>query len=407
MTSERLAEAPWVLNPAFRVQGSELVNQAEGTRLTLTAPLRELWERRDAAPAVHLTQQAEEALRKVRLIVPPGASAAAIDGLARAAKTTLSLPSGAKAGAAVWGLIGAPLDLGGPPGPRPKDAVPVVRDALSRRLRLLDQPTAWSWTLRARPGEGLPGVADHGDLLVNPQTDTGVIAHERLRALVCTVLAQGHRPLVMGGDHSVSYPAISAVAGTYPALRVVHFDAHADRRPIGDAATADCGSFVSWVLSEHPQLEWLTVGVRGVDPHVDMAASPQEEQVSYLTADEACAPDAAEKIAQFCDGRPVYLTVDIDVLDPTYAPDVVYPSYGGLDPATLTALVRSVVGSGRLVAADIVEACPSQTGRHLAARRLADLVVAVQLAEAGRTLADHDEEPRQNSMMNDLAGGRA
>ena len=119
MTSENLAEAPWVLNPAFRVQGTELVNQAEGVRLTLTPPLRELWERRDAAPAVRLTEEAEEALRKIRLIVPPGVSVAAIDGLARGAKATLSLPSGTKAGAAVWGLIGAPLDMGGPPGPRP------------------------------------------------------------------------------------------------------------------------------------------------------------------------------------------------------------------------------------------------------------------------------------------------
>ncbi|NUS08472.1 MAG: hypothetical protein HOV97_38605, partial [Nonomuraea sp.] len=50
MTSERPAGAPWALNPAFRIQGGELVNDAEGVRLTLTAPLRELWDRRDALP---------------------------------------------------------------------------------------------------------------------------------------------------------------------------------------------------------------------------------------------------------------------------------------------------------------------------------------------------------------------
>ncbi|MFC4114341.1 arginase family protein [Nonomuraea zeae] len=401
MTSENLAGASWVLNPAFRVQGAELVNQAEGVRLALTPPLRELWERRDVAPAVQLTEEAEEALRKVRLIVPPDASAAATGGLARRAEAPLSLPPGAKAGAAVWGLIGAPLDMGGPPGPRPRDAVPVVRDALSRRFRLLAQPSAWSWTLRARPGEALPGVVDHGDLLVDQRTDTGVVAHERLRALVHTVLAQGHRPMVIGGDHSVSYPTISAVADEHPALRVVHFDAHADRRAIGSSATADCGNFVSWVLAEHPRLEWLTIGVRGVDPHLDLAGSQQEERVSYLTADEAATPRAAEKIARFCAGRPIHLTVDIDVLDPTYAPDVVYPSYGGLDPETLTALVRNVIDAGRLVAGDLVEACPAPTGRHPAATHLADLVEAVQLAEAGRALAGHGGKPGTNA----VAGG--
>jgi arginase len=153
------------------------------------------------------------------------------------------------------------------------------------------------------------------------------------------------------------------------------------------------------VLAEHPRLEWLTIGVRGVDPHIDMAANPEEERVSYLTADEARTPRVVEKIARFCDGRPIHLTVDIDVLDPTYAPDVVYPSCGGLDPETLTALVRNVIDSGRLVAGDMVEACPSPTGRHPAATRLADLVEAVQLAEAGRALADHGGQPGMNTVV--------
>ncbi|QYC39032.1 Proclavaminate amidinohydrolase [Nonomuraea coxensis DSM 45129] len=383
MTGENPAGAPWVLNPAFLVQGGELVNPAEGVRLALTPPLRELWEGRDG---VRITEEAEDVLRRVRLIVPPAASSAATGGLARPAATPLSLPAGARAGAAVWGLIGAPLDLGGPPGPRPKDAVPVVRDALSRRFRLLAEPAAYAWTLRAGPGEGLAGVVDHGDLLVDPRTDTGVTAHERLRALVRAVLAQGHRPLVIGGDHAVSYPAVGAVADAHPELRVVHFDAHADRRPIGESATADCGNFVSWLLAEHPRLEWLTIGVRGVDTRLDLAASPREERVSYLTADETRAPQAAGTIARFCAGRPVYLTVDIDVLDPVYAPDVVYPSSGGLDPETLAALVRNVIGAGRLVAGDLVEACPSPAGRHTTAMRLADLVEAVHLAEAALSL---------------------
>ncbi|NUO96594.1 MAG: hypothetical protein HOW59_01540, partial [Nonomuraea sp.] len=330
--------------------------------------------------------------------------AAAGGGLARPSGTPLSLPAGGQADAAVWGVVGAPVDLGGPPGPRPKDGVPVVREALARRLRLLGQAEAWSWTLRARPAEGLPGVADHGDLLVDPLTDTGVTTHGRLRALVGAVLAQGHRPLVVGGDHSVSYPAVGAVADAYPDLRVVHVDAHADRRPAGDAATADCGNFVSWALAEHPRLKWLTVGVRGVDAQVDLAAGAYEERVSYLTADEAAAPGAAERIARFCDGRPVYLTVDVDALDPIHAPDVVYPCHGGLVPATLAALARAVVGSGRLVGADLVEACPSTTGRHLAARHLADLMVTVLLEEAGRALGARHDEPDWNPMKNDLPG---
>ncbi|MGW4801765.1 arginase family protein [Nonomuraea sp. NPDC004297] len=401
MTSVDQSGAPWVLNPAFRIQGGDLVNEAEGTRLTLTPPLRELWElgeRRDGAPAVRLTEEAEKALRRIRLIVPPDASAAATGGLARTAGTPLSLPAGTRAAAAVWGLIGAPVDLGGPPGPRPKDAVPVIRQALAGRFRLLAQPGTWSWTLRARPAEGLPGLVDHGDLAVHPQTDTGAAAHERLRALVGTVLAQGHRPLVIGGDHSIGYPVISAVAGRHPALRVVHFDAHADRRPAGNAVTADCGNFVSWVLSEHPHVEWLTIGVRGVDTNLDQATNGR---VSYLTAEEARAPEAADTIARFCAGAPVHLTVDIDVLDPAYAPDVVYPAGGGLDPATLTALVRSVAAAGRLVASDLVEACPSPSGRHLTAAHLADLVETVQLAEAGQVV---ERVVGRGSPVNNFAG---
>lgn len=380
------AEAPWVLNPAFHLEGTELVNPVEGTRLVLTPSLRALWEG-DAPASVHLTEAAERALRQIRLIVPPAAAAAAGSGLARRAEPAVVLPAGAGAAAAPWGLIGAPVDLGGPPGPRPKDAVPVIREALTRRFRTLGRSTAWSWALRARPGDGLCGVADHGDLLVDPQTDTGLTAHERLRALVRAVLAQRHRPLVIGGDHSVSYPAISAVADRYPDLRVVHFDAHADRRPVGSKVTADCGNFVSWVLAEHPRLRWLTIGPRGIDSDVDLAGVAEEDPVSYLTADEAREPGAVEKVKEFCSGAPLYLTIDIDVLDPVYAPEVVYPSYGGFAPELLAALTSCAIDSGQVVAADIVEACPSPTGRHVAIARVADLVVTIQLAEAARVLA--------------------
>ncbi|MGW2215155.1 arginase family protein [Nonomuraea sp. NPDC001684] len=402
MTSDTPAATPWALNPAFRIEGAELVNDTEGVRLALTEPLRELWNGRATLPAVRLTPQAEQALRRVRLIVPMGAAAAAGGGLARVAVTPLALPAGKRANAAAWGVIGAPVDLGGPPGPRPRDGVPVIRAALARRLRLLGQDGAWSWSLRARPADGLPGVADHGDLLVDPATDTGVTAHERLRALVGAVVAQGHRPLVVGGDHSVSYPAIGAVADAHPGLRVVHVDAHADRRPRGERATADCGNFVSWALAEHSRLRWLTVGVRGVDPQVDLAADAHEERVAYLTADEAAEPGTAERIARFCDGRPVYLTVDVDALDPVHAPDVVYPCSGGFAPATLTAVARAVAGAGRLVGADLVEACPSPTGRHLAARHLADLMVTVLLEEARRALSAPHDQPEP--LTDDLPG---
>lgn len=405
MTSDDVVVRQWVHNPAFDVRGNELVNDAEGTRLTLTPPLRQMWDT-DAPSQVRLTKDAERELRRLRVIVPPRASAAAASGLASSAADSPTLPLGRWATAPPWGLIGAAVDMGGPPGTRPRDAVPIVRELLARRFRGLAAPNAWSWQLRARPRDGFAGVIDHGDLLLDPQTDTGVDVHKRLAAIVSVIVGQGHRPLVLGGDHSLTYPVIRSMITQHPGLRVVHFDAHADRRPKGNAATADCGNFVSWSLAGHPDLRWMTIGVRGVDGQVDLSDSAQDDRVAYLTAEEVRTDLPFDAIDRFCDGRPVYLTVDIDVLDPLYAPDVVYSSLGGLNPATLGALVCRVLAVGRVVGADFVEACPSRAGPHMTAARLADLCTMIQLVEAGMSGRDPGvagaAEPSASSVEEDV-----
>jgi arginase family enzyme len=96
--------------------------------------------------------------------------------------------------------------------------------------------------------------------------------------------------------------------------------------------------------------EWLLAGRyprRRADRHRAAWARSGAATTSSSTAREK---NAVEKVEQFWDGWPIYLAVDIDVLDPTYASDVVYAPYGGLDPGVLAALVRSgirPVGRGR------------------------------------------------------------
>ncbi len=124
------------------------------------------------------------------------------------------------------------------------------------------------------------------------------------------------------------------------------------------------------------------MGVRGLDSTIDVSRE-HEESISYISASNARMPSALDSISNFCEDRQVYLTVDIDVLDPSFAPEVVYPSMGGLAPHELGAIVRRVFQAGAVIGMDVVEACPASWGRSMAAMRAVDLVRDVLIAEGG------------------------
>jgi agmatinase len=204
-------------------------------------------------------------------------------------------------------------------------------------------------------------VADAGDLAVNPfSIDEAISAVERgARGL----LERAGCLLTLGGDHTIALPLLRAVAAAHGPVAVVHFDAHLDTWDTYFGAAYTHGTPFRRA-SEEGLLDrsgCLHVGIRGSlyagadltdDAELGFQVIPAAELEQIGVA------GMAEQIARRVGDRPVYVSVDIDVLDPAHAPGTGTPEAGGLTSRELLAALRSFARLN-LVGADIVEVAPA------------------------------------------------
>ena len=204
-------------------------------------------------------------------------------------------------------------------------------------------------------------VADAGDLAVNPfSIDDAISAIERgARAL----LERTGFVLALGGDHTVALPMLRAVRAVRGPVAVIHFDAHLDTWDTYFGAAYTHGTPFRRA-AEEGLLDWtgcLHVGTRG--PLYTDADLSQDVELGFQVipapeVDQLGVTGMAERIAQRVGDRPVYVSVDIDVLDPAHAPGTGTPEAGGLTSRELLATLRSFARLN-LVGADIVEVAPA------------------------------------------------
>jgi agmatinase len=204
-------------------------------------------------------------------------------------------------------------------------------------------------------------VADAGDLTVNPfSIDEAISAIERgARALA----ERARAVLTLGGDHTVALPMLRAVAARNGPVAVVHFDAHLDTWDTYFGAAYTHGTPFRRA-SEEGLLDrsgCLHVGIRG--PLYSDADLTEDSELGFQVV---AAPEVedlgvaglVERIRDRVGDRPVYVSVDIDVLDPAHAPGTGTPEAGGLTSRELLATLRSFA-TLNLVGADIVEVAPA------------------------------------------------
>ena len=205
-------------------------------------------------------------------------------------------------------------------------------------------------------------VSDAGDLNL-PEESTA--AREVIEAGVRRVLESGAKPLVLGGDHSITYPVLRAFKDRGP-LAILHFDAHGD---IYDNFEGDRFSHAcpfARAMEERLAVRLIQVGLRTLTPH-------QREQSKKFGTEIFGADRWHEAIPVVASLRgPVYVSLDIDVLEPMLAPGIAHPEPGGLSVRdvldVLFALRTEVVG------ADVVEYNPRFDVRDLTARVAAKFV---------------------------------
>ncbi len=287
------------------------------------------------------------------------------------------LPSGTRAV-----LLGVPFDGGTTYQPGARLAPYHVR-----RVSALVQ--GWHPVHRIPVFERAPAV-DGGNVVFPPFHPERM--RERLEAEVAAVAAAGAAPFVVGGDHSVALPCLRALARAHGPLAVVHVDAHLDTS--GPEAWGE--PFHHGTPLRHALEEGLVapgqlhqVGLRGPwggpgdgDPGAVHGARlhPADE----LQARGAAA--VAREVREAAGDRPVYLTFDVDAVDPAFAPGTGTPVPGGLTSAEALRLVRGLAGV-RLVGMDLVEVCPAldhaDITSHLAAHLLFEGLALVALRGGG------------------------
>jgi agmatinase len=208
-------------------------------------------------------------------------------------------------------------------------------------------------------------VVDAGDADIVPAwLDRG---HAMIYDKVLGVARSGTVPVVLGGDHSITWPSASAIAQAHAprTIGIVHFDAHADTANASWGVSSGHGTPMRRLIESGAVAgrNFVQVGLRGYWPPQEVLDwMGQQGMRWHLMREieergaEAVIDDA---IAEALDGPElVYLSVDIDVLDPGMAPGTGTPEPGGLLTRELLRAVRRIVGSVRLAAMDIVEVSP-------------------------------------------------
>ncbi|WP_293865897.1 agmatinase [uncultured Alsobacter sp.] len=196
-------------------------------------------------------------------------------------------------------------------------------------------------------------VVDRGDCWIDHGDTAGVPA--AIEAEAAEIVASGAHLLTLGGDHSVTLPLLRAHARRHGPLALVQFDAHQDTWDDGGGGRVSHGSFVTTAVREgliRPEMS-IQIGIRTV--------APQDCGLAILDA-YAVHAGGIESVAQAVRDRvgdaPAYLTFDIDVLDPAFAPGTGTPVAGGLSSAQALMLMRALAALDWR-GMDVVEVAPA------------------------------------------------
>jgi guanidinopropionase len=250
------------------------------------------------------------------------------------------------------GIVGIPWDGGTTNRPGPRHGPRQMRDT-SSMVRKMHQ------TFHIVPYD-IANVADLGDCSVNPASVDDSL--KRVEAYFKNLVSKGIRPLSAGGDHLCSLPVLRAVGEKQPA-GMVHFDAHTD---LYDSyfggfkythGTPFKRAIEEGVLDPKRTVQ---IGLRGSMYDLDDFAYGEKMGVRLMRIEEAkeLGPKKVMEIArQVVGDQPTYVSFDIDMLDPVYAPGTGTPEIGGFTTFEAQQLVRGLRGLN-IVGADVVEVSP-------------------------------------------------
>jgi agmatinase len=266
-------------------------------------------------------------------------------------------------------IVGAPMDdlVSDRPGTR----------LAPRAIRSASAPSGRHLEVEIDAFEALE-VVDFGDAAVVPADAPA--SHAAIEATVGQVLAAGVMPVVLGGDHSISEPAVRACAAVHGPVGMVHFDTHTDTGKEVFGVELSHGTPMRHLVDQGHVAggRYAQIGLRGYWPGEAEFAWQAEHGITSLfmhdVRDLGIREVVRRAIAAVGAG-PVYLTVDVDVLDPAFVPGTGTPEPGGMSAVDLLLAVRTVATELDLIGLDVVEVIPSAMGSADYSALVADRIV--------------------------------
>jgi len=243
---------------------------------------------------------------------------------------------------APWGkpvLLGIPLDHNSSFLRGPALAPPMIREAL--------RSDAWNSWSESRVDLGVPGIfEDAGDLNGMEAPD----AYSQIEVAIANIVDAGKRPVSLGGDHSITYPVLRAVGKRIPGITLVHFDAHPDLYADYESNPHSHASPFARIMESQLVQRLVQIGIRTLNAHQQEQA--QKYGVELFEMNNL--PDTTKlKLA-----GPLYVSFDMDVLDPAFAPGVSHWEPGGLTTRQAIHYLQQLPGP--IVGADLVELNPTR-----------------------------------------------
>ena len=234
-------------------------------------------------------------------------------------------------------------------------------------------------------------VVDFGDAPVVPADPAG--SHAAIEALVRVVAEAGAIPIVLGGDHSISEDDIRAVASVHGPVGLVHFDTHTDTGTEVFGVERSHGTPM-YRLVEQGHVDgsrYVQIGLRGYWPGpTEFGWQAERGITSFLMHDvrELGIRAVLERTLERVGEGPVFVTVDVDVLDPAFAPGTGTPEPGGMTSVDLLWACRTVAAVAQVVGADVVEVIPTAVGSAdvtalVAERVVRELLTGIALRRSG------------------------
>ncbi|HYY71658.1 MAG TPA: arginase family protein [Nitrososphaeraceae archaeon] len=214
-----------------------------------------------------------------------------------------------------------------------------------------------------RSGQLIPICPIKGDLSTKKVFDMGNVSRNNLYPQIIKLISQRKVPIVIGGDHSITNTTLNAIKKiTKKKINLIYFDAHPDFV----TSTKDYyGSVISDSLECIDIKKSIFVGIRACEPEeLSNITKYGANIIDPMDVQEYGTQKILKKITQNCiknnnSKNNIYISIDLDCLDPAFAPGVSVPTPCGLNPLELTYLMKQILAQTKIIGCDIVELSPS------------------------------------------------